>query len=136
MPFSHTLRPRYSEVDMQKVAFNGHYLDYFDDASTRFFESLGFDPKGFVDGRDFDVMVVKAVLEWKGSASFDDLLRIEVTADRLGTKSFDLRFKASVDGTPTCECVTTYVSVTPGTKQSCPIPPRLREALEASAAGS
>jgi acyl-CoA thioester hydrolase len=130
MPFVHTLRPRYPEVDMQKVVFNGHWLTYFDDASTRFFESLGFDPRGFVDGRDFDVMVVKAVLEWKGPTTFDDLVAIEVTADRLGNKSFDLRFKASVEGAPKCEGVITYVSVTPGTKESAVIPAVLRERLE------
>src|SRR5580704_19151153 len=126
MPFIHSLRPRYSEVDMQKVVFNGHWLDYFDDASTRFFESLGFDPRGFVDGRDFDVMVVKAVLEWQGPATFDDLVRIEVTADRVGTRSFDLRFRASVDAKPACEGVITYVSVTPGKRESAAIPTRLR----------
>ena len=75
MPFAHTVRPRYSEVDMQKVVFNGHWLNYFDDASTRFFESLGFDPRDFLEGRGFDVMVVKALLEWQGPATFDDEVR-------------------------------------------------------------
>jgi acyl-CoA thioester hydrolase len=61
MPFTHTLRPRYAEVDMQKVVFNGHWLTYFDDACTRFFESLGFDPREtFSEKGLFDAMVVKA----------------------------------------------------------------------------
>lgn len=136
MPFSHTLRPRYPEVDMQKVVFNGHWLAYFDDASTRFFESLGFDPRDFVLGRGFDVMVVKATLEWKSPATFDDVVRIEVTTDRIGTKSFDLRFRASVEGRPACEGVITYVSVTPGTKESAAIPARLREGLESAKSGA
>jgi acyl-CoA thioester hydrolase len=130
MTFAHTVRPRYSEVDMQKVVFNGHWLNYFDDASTRFFESLGFDPRDFVEGRGFDVMVVKALLEWQGPATFDDPVRIEVTTDRIGNKSFDLRFQASVEGRPACVGVITYVSVTPGTKESTAVPDRLREKLE------
>src|SRR5258708_7777882 len=130
MPFAHMLRPRYSEVDMQKVVFNGHWLNYFDDASTRFFESLGFDPRDFAEGRGFDVMVVKAVLEWKSPATFDDVVRIEVTADRIGNKSFDLRFRASVEGRPASEGVSTYVSVRPGSKEPPPIPALLRERLE------
>jgi acyl-CoA thioester hydrolase len=135
MAFTHSLRPRYPEVDMQKVVFNGHWLAYFDDASTRFFESLGFDPRDFVEGRGFDVMVVKAVLEWKSPATFDDVVVIEVTADRIGGRSFDLRFRASVEGRAACEGVITYVSVSPGTatKASSPIPDRLREALERAA---
>jgi YbgC/YbaW family acyl-CoA thioester hydrolase len=129
-PFRHTVRPRYSEVDMQKVVFNGHWLDYFDDASTRFFESLGFDPRDFVQGKGFDVMVVKAVLEWKSPATFDDLVVIEVTCDRVGTKSFDLRYAASIDCRPVCIGVVTYVSINPGTKESTAVPEALRTKLE------
>jgi acyl-CoA thioester hydrolase len=130
MAFVHTVRPRYAEVDMQKVVFNGHWFTYFDDASTRFFESLGFDPKDFVEHRGFDVMVVKATLEWKGSATFDEVVRIAVSTHRIGNKSFELLFRASVDGRPTCEGIVTYVSVVPGTKTSCPVPSFLRERLE------
>jgi acyl-CoA thioester hydrolase len=132
MPFTHTIRPRYAEVDMQRVVFNAHWLTYFDDASTRFFESLGIDPRDFVEHKGFDAMVVKAVLEWKGPATFDDVVTIEVRPDRLGNKSFDLRFRASVGDAPACEAVITYVSVTPGTKESCAIPARLRERMQAA----
>jgi len=32
--FVHTLRVRWSEVDMQGIVFNGNYLNYFDVAFT------------------------------------------------------------------------------------------------------
>ena len=32
--FSHRMRVRWVEVDMQKIVFNGHYLMYFDTAVT------------------------------------------------------------------------------------------------------
>ena len=41
MTFVHRVRPRYAEVDQQGVVFNAHWLTYFDDACTRFFESIG-----------------------------------------------------------------------------------------------
>ena len=47
-------------------------------------------------------MIVKAVLEWEGPAGFDEVVDIEVAPTRLGTKSFDLRYRASVDGRPAC----------------------------------
>ena len=47
-------------------------------------------------------MLVRAELEWKGSARFDEWIDIEVAPVRLGTKSFDLRYRASVDGRPAC----------------------------------
>ena len=74
--------------------FNAHWLTYFDEACTRFFEALGYDPKEAFF-RDFDVMVVKAVLEWQGPAGFDDDVDIAVVPRRLGTKSFDIVYTAT-----------------------------------------
>jgi acyl-CoA thioester hydrolase len=131
--FVHHLRPRYAEVDVQGVVFNAHWLTYFDEASTRFFDWMGFPPAvAFV--RDFDVMVVKAVLEWQGPARFDDDVAIAVTPSRIGTKSFDLTYAATVTGEPACTGIVTYVSVVPGTHDSTPIPGVLREQLDAVAA--
>jgi len=130
-PFTHVVRPRYAEVDMQRVVFNGHWLTYFDDATTRFYESLGYDPKQtFIGQQNFDVMIVKAVLEWRGSATFDDQVSITVRPERIGNKSFDLRFAASVEDRPVCEATITYVSVVPGTHEASPIPELLRQRLE------
>jgi acyl-CoA thioester hydrolase len=131
MAFSVVIRPRYAEIDMQGVVFNAHWLTYFDEACTRFFESLGYDPKKtFAPGGEFDFMVVKAVVEWQGSAGFDDEVVIEVRASRLGNASFDLASTAAVDGVSVCTGTITYVSVVPGTKQSTPIPAGVRSMLE------
>jgi acyl-CoA thioester hydrolase len=127
--FVHTLRPRYAEVDMQGVVFNAHWLTYFDEACTRYFEWMGYRPKeAFFE--DFDVMVVKTVLEWTGPAGFDDVVEIVTEPTRLGTKSFDLRNRATVEGRPVCVGVITYVSVRPSTHESTPIPDELRSRLE------
>jgi acyl-CoA thioester hydrolase len=126
------VRPRYAEVDQQGVVFNAHWLTYFDEASTRFFESLGFAPAvAFFE--EFDVMVVKAVLEWQGPAGFDDDVSIAVAPGRVGTKSFDLVYTATIDGAPTCVGTITYVSVTPGTHEPAEIPVGLRSALDSVA---
>jgi len=130
--FVHHVRPRYAEVDAQGVVFNAHWLTYFDEASTRFFESLGFEP-ATAFFRDFDVMVVKAVVEWQGPAGFDDHVTIAVAPGRVGTKSFDLVYTATVDGRPVCTGTITYVSVTPGTHESADIPSALRVALNSVA---
>lgn len=119
----------HAEVDAQGVVFNAHWLTYFDEASTRFFEHLGFAPKE-VFVRDFDVMVVKAVLEWEGPAGFDDDVAIAVTCGRMGTKSFDLVFTATSEGAPACVGTITYVSVVPGTHDSTEVPGALRMALQ------
>ena len=126
--FVHRVRVRYAEVDGQGVVFNAHWLTYCDDACTRFMDSMGF---GSIWIDEFDVMLVKAVLEWQGPARFDDWVAIEVQPTRLGTKSFDLTYRASVDGAPACTATITYVSVKPGANTSVEIPAKVRRELEA-----
>jgi len=126
-PFVHRVRVRYAEVDGQGVVFNAHWLTYFDDACTRFMDELGFRTI-WID--EFDVMLVKAVLEWQGPAGFDEWVDITVRPSRLGTKSFDLRYDASVGERPACRATITYVSVKPGANTSVEIPATVRAALE------
>jgi acyl-CoA thioesterase FadM len=75
-------------------------------------------------------MLVRAVLDWKGSARFDEWIDIEVAPVRLGTKSFDLQYRASVGGRAACNATITYVAVVPGKNTSIPIPEQVRAALE------
>jgi acyl-CoA thioester hydrolase len=125
--FSHRIRVRYAEVDGQGVVFNAHWLTYFDETCTRFVESWGFGSDYWIN--EFDVMLVKAVLEWSGPARFDDWLDVSAETARIGTKSFDVRYRASVDGRPACEAVITYVAVKPGTTGSIELPDEVRTVL-------
>ena len=126
-PFEHRIRVRYAEVDGQGVVFNAHWLTYFDETCTRFVESWGFGSEYWIN--DFDVMLVKAVLEWTGPARFDEWVAIAVEPARIGTKSFDLRYHASVAGRYACDAVITYVAIKPGTNDSMEIPDAVRSVL-------
>jgi acyl-CoA thioester hydrolase len=127
--FVHRIRVRYAEVDGQGVVFNAHWLTYFDDSCTRFMSGLGFGPNFWI--KEFDVMLVKAVVEWLGPAGFDDWIDVEVVPARLGTKSFDVSYRASVDGRDVCRATITYCAVRPGLNEPFPIPDPVRAALEA-----
>ncbi len=128
-PFTHAIRVRYAEIDGQGVVFNAHWLTYFDEACTRFMESLGFGAQFWVE--EWDVRVVKATLEWQGPARFDEWVTVAIEPTRLGTKSFDLRYTAQVDARACCVATITYCSVQPGTNASVEIPSNVREALMA-----
>jgi acyl-CoA thioester hydrolase len=128
-PFVNRIRVRYAEIDGQGVVFNAHWLTYFDDSCTRFMESLGFGPDFWVS--EFDVMLVKATIEWAGPARFDEWVDVAVEPVRLGTKSFDLRYTAAVGERPCCTAVITYVAVVPGANTSIELPEAVRAALEA-----
>jgi len=127
--FHHRIRVRYAEVDGQGVVFNAHWMTYFDETCTRFVESWGFGADYWIN--EFDVMLVKAVLEWSGPARFDEWVDVETVPSRIGTKSFDLRYRATVDGRPACEATITYVAVKPGTTGSIELPDEVRTVLEA-----
>jgi acyl-CoA thioester hydrolase len=130
--YVHPIRPRYGEVDIQGVVFNARWMDYFDDAITQFFSWLGF-PLKVVSREEhrFDMMLIKASLEWKGRAGLDDDVRIDVIPVRLGNSSFDVRFDAKVNGDRVCEALITYVAVKPGDDRSSPIPDDIRAKLTA-----
>ena len=76
-------------------------------------------------------MLVKASLEWSGPARFDEWIDIAVEPTRIGTKSFDLRYTASVGERPACTGAVTYVAIQPGSNTSVELPPQVRAALEA-----
>jgi acyl-CoA thioester hydrolase len=126
-PFAHRIRVRYAEVDGQGVVFNAHWMTYFDETCTRFVESWGFGSDYWIN--EFDVMLVKAVLEWSGPARFDEWITVTAETERIGTKSFDLRYRASVDGRSACDAVITYVAVQPGTTGSIALPESVRAVL-------
>jgi acyl-CoA thioester hydrolase len=125
MSFRHELRVRYGEVDMQRIVFNAHYLTYMDEAADAWFRHvLGDD---YTD--QVDIVVKRAELTWHGSATFGDVLAIDVAVQRWGRTSFDIGFRGSVGERPVFEAALTYISIVPGTKEPTPVPDHLRSAL-------
>jgi acyl-CoA thioester hydrolase len=123
--YTHHLRVRYGEVDMQRVVFNAHYLAYCDDAVENWLSALGLN----VFDHGWDFMLKKAVIEWAGAATVHDTLSIDVGVRRWGNTSFDVGFAGSVDGSPVFDCTVTYVGVKAGTRETMPPPADVRAVL-------
>jgi acyl-CoA thioester hydrolase len=123
--YRHSVRVRYAEVDAQGVVFNAHYLTYCDEAVTRWWVDAGL---SFGD-HGWDVMVKKAVVEWAGSAGFDDVLDIDVRVSRWGTTSHDVECTGTVGGRPVFSAVITYVGVAHGTRTPMEPPDAVRALL-------
>lgn len=84
--FSHELRVRWAEADMQGIVFNGHYLTYADVGITEYFRALrAASPNADIAGSDF--FAVRTLLDYQAPACFDDLLDIHVRIARLGNSS-------------------------------------------------
>jgi acyl-CoA thioester hydrolase len=122
--YTHHVRIRYGEVDMQRVVFNAHYLAYCDDAADLWFRSIG----ALLEGGEWDVMVKKATITWGGAARVHDDLAIAVSVSRWGTTSFDVRFDGTVEDREVFTADLTYVAVVTGTTDTVPVPAEFRAA--------
>lgn len=135
--FSLPIVPRYAEVDQQGVVFNGHYLTWFDETSTAFFDYLGV---AFTDFSvwGIDMQVVRAEIDYLAPVRWRDSVCVQARCERVGTTSFTLRFdvvrgRDGVDVTAACGR-NVYVVVSTEDWAKREVPPALRDAL-ASVAG-
>ena len=86
----HSLRVRWSEVDMQGIVFNGNYLNYFDVAFTEYWRATGLPDVIAQSEAGLELFARKATVEYHAPSRFDDLLDIGVRCAELGRSS--LRF--------------------------------------------
>jgi YbgC/YbaW family acyl-CoA thioester hydrolase len=129
------LRVRWSEVDMQKIVFNAHYLMYFDTAVAGYWRAMTLPYEETLAHFGGDLFVKKATLEYHGSARYDEGCEVGLRCARIGNSS--LRFEAAlfrgerllVQG----ELI--YVFADPTTQTSRPVPAQLRAWLESFEAG-
>lgn len=127
--FSHRLRVRWSEVDLQQIVFNGHYLNYFDTAVADYWRALGVPYQATMAWLGGDLYVRKATLDYVGSARFDEQLDVAIRCEHIGNTSLRLHgaiFRAE-KLLVTVELV--YVFADPATQSSRPVPAALRALL-------
>jgi YbgC/YbaW family acyl-CoA thioester hydrolase len=133
--FLEPLRVRWSEVDLQRIVFNGHYLMYFDTAVAGYWRALAMPYHDTMAQLNGDLFVRKATLEYLGSARYDEQLRVGIRCAHIGNSS--LRFAAAVfrgaDLLVHGELV--YVFADPSAQTSKPVPAALREVLMGFEAG-
>src|SRR6516164_7390024 len=135
-PFRYYLRVRYQECDAQHVVFNARYGDFIDLACFEFLRAALPSPTACSDG-SFETQTVRQLVEWKGSARFDDVLAVSVRTSRVGSTSFTLNFDIRRAGEEQvlATCETTYVHVDKASYNKRSIAPHMRAALERGAPG-
>ena len=133
--FLDRLRVRWSEVDLQKIVFNGHYLMYFDTAVAGYWRALALPYHETMAALQGDLYVRKATLEYEASARYDDQLDIGVRCARIGNSS--MVFEAAVfrGDQRLVHGDLVYVFADPATQTSRPVPQVLRDWLLGFEAG-
>ena len=128
-PLVHTLRIRYAECDLQGIAFNAHYLNYFDTSMTELWRAAYGGYRAMLD-RGVDMVLAEARLRFHRPARFDDELELGVVVTYLGRTSFRTQHTANCGGELIAEAELRHVLVDRETVVKTPLPDWLREGLE------
>ncbi|MHA7602318.1 YbgC/FadM family acyl-CoA thioesterase [Alicycliphilus sp. T452] len=126
----HRLRVRWSEVDIQKIVFNAHYLTYADCAMTEYWRALALPYEAGMQALGGEVYLKKASVEYHASARLDDLLDVGMRCARVGNTSlvFECGVFAGERLLAAIELV--YVFADPATQTKRAVPPQLRAMVE------
>ncbi len=127
--FSHALRVRWSEVDMQAIVFNGNYLNYFDVAFTEYWRNTGLPDVLAQAEAGLEMFARKATIEYHAPARFDDLLDIGVRCAELGRSSMRFVLEIHRGEELLVSGEMTYVYADSRIRKSQPIPDAWRERL-------
>lgn len=136
--FRFPFRVRYSEIDMQGIVFNAHYLTYFDTAITEYFRAVGYDYQGAVKRLGTDFHTVKSLVEYAKPIAFDEDIVVGVRPGRIGRTS--LQFALTITSANTADVRATgeivWVHTDQTTHTSTPLPADLIKAIMAFEGGA
>ncbi len=131
--YSLPIVPRYAEIDQQAVVFNGHYLTWFDEAVTGFFDHLGASYPDLM-AAGLDMQLVHTEIDYAAPVRWRDAVRVEVTCEQVGTTSFTIGLSVIRHRDRSEELVAVrgrnvYVVVSTEDWTKRPVPDALRKAL-------
>jgi YbgC/YbaW family acyl-CoA thioester hydrolase len=129
--FSHRMRVRWAEVDMQKIVFNAHYLMYLDNAMGDYWRALALPYVPSMQLLDGDMFVKKSTLEYHASAHYDDVLDVCLKCVRVGTSSVVFQGAVFCGNMLLVTGELVYVFADPVAQTSKPVPAALRSIFEA-----
>jgi acyl-CoA thioester hydrolase len=126
--FTHQIRVRYGECDVQGVVFNANWLAYVDVVITELWRERIGDYSGMVE-EGADMVVAESAIRFRSPARFDDLVDFELSVTRLGETALSTHIEARVEEEIAVEVDMRHVFVEPGTNTKMAIPDHIRECL-------
>ncbi len=130
--FFHTLRVRWSEVDLQAIVFNGHYLNYFDVAFTEYWRATGLPDAIAQSEAGLEMFARKATIEYHAPARFDEQLEIGVRCAGIGRSSMRFVLEIYRGDEHLISGEMTYVYADSRMRKSEAVPGAWRERLHAA----
>jgi len=121
---------RFGDLDAAGIAYYPNLVNFVHVAFEDFFSGhVGRPyPEVYADGIGFPT--VKVEVEFLSPVHFGDNVRIDVTVERVGNSSVQIRYEASIDDRPVFKARNVSVVVDMRTFRPMPIPQWLRERFE------
>ncbi len=129
MTYSHEVRIRYVDCDMQGVVYNAHYLTFVDDAFDCWLRSFDQD---FENIYGWEVMLKNAEITWLTPVKFANQLHIQCEIESWGNTSFKAFFEGKVEGISSFTASVVYVCVDHENYRPIPVPKELHNHLSIS----
>jgi acyl-CoA thioester hydrolase len=128
-PFVFELPVRFADTDAQGHVYFSNYLTFCDEALAAYMRHIGCPWQDLV-AAGVDMFYVSAKCDYRGSAVFEDRLRITPRISRIGNSSVtSSHLVCGPDGSEIAEAELTSVCVDPETRKTVPVPDRLRDAV-------
>ena len=133
--FFEPLRVRWAEVDMQRIVFNAHYLAYFDAAISGYWRALALPYAAAMALLQGDLYLRKSSIEYHASARADDWLDIGLRCERIGNSSVGMVGAIFRGDHLLASGELIYVFADPANQTARPVPPALRQLMQAYEVG-
>lgn len=129
------LRVRWAEIDAQGIVFNGHYLTYLDTAVSGYWRALAMPYAETMKSLGGDLYVRRAMLDYRGSARYDDRLDIGIRVREFGNSSMKVDGAVFHGEHMLVQAEMVYVFADPATQTPLPVPDALRGLIHDFEAG-
>ncbi|MFN3861105.1 MAG: YbgC/FadM family acyl-CoA thioesterase [Roseateles sp.] len=129
------LRVRWAEIDAQGIVFNGHYLTYLDTAVSGYWRALAIPYAQTMKSLGGDLYVRRAMLDYRGSARYDDRLDIGIRAREFGNSSMRVDGGIFRGEQLLVQAEMIYVFADPATQTPVRLPDALRGLMQDFEAG-
>ncbi|RZL35671.1 MAG: YbgC/FadM family acyl-CoA thioesterase [Rubrivivax sp.] len=129
------LRVRWAEIDAQGIVFNGHYLTYLDTAMSGYWRALALPYADTMKQLGGDLFVRRSVLDYLGSARYDDRLAIGVRTREFGNSSMKVDCGVYRGEQLLVQADMVYVFADPATQTPLRVPDALRDVIQGFEAG-
>jgi acyl-CoA thioester hydrolase len=128
-----TIRVRYAETDRMGVAYNAHYLTWFEIGRTEFMRGAGI-PYRTIEERGYNLPLTAATLRLPLAVRYDDVLRVETQIEQVRSRAVTFDYRVLLEQRVAAHGLTVHACVRAADGRTVNFPPWLMSRLQELAA--